>query len=119
MSRSWLAEHYRVSKATVTRTLRILAGEGWCEPVRGGSPWCGTGVRSWPSGEVPGSRARDGLLNRDGQVWALAHGCQPAFAMQPDGSALAPMPAAGTGCQDPVGVAPCTDVGGKTSPEPA
>ncbi|HEY2491101.1 MAG TPA: ABC transporter substrate-binding protein, partial [Streptosporangiaceae bacterium] len=52
-----LAEHYGLSKATVTRTLRILAGEGWCGcwPVRHGSPWCGTGARSWPSGEVPGS----------------------------------------------------------------
>jgi hypothetical protein len=44
---------------------------------------------------------------------------QPALAMQPDGSALAPMSAAGTGCQDPAGVAPCTDVGGKMCPEPA
>jgi hypothetical protein len=38
---------------------------------------------------------------------------QPAVAIQPEGSALAPMSAAGTGYQDPAGVAPCTDVGAK------
>jgi hypothetical protein len=43
----------------------------------------------------------------------------PAEAVQPDGSALAPMSAAGSGYQAPTEVAPFTVVPGNTWPEPA
>jgi hypothetical protein len=47
-----------------------------------------------------------------GQILMVVHS-YPAEAMQPDGSALAPMSAAGTGYQAPAGVAPFTVVPGK------
>jgi hypothetical protein len=67
---------------------------------------------------APTSRCRGGCPAATGRSGRRADERQPALAMQPAGSALAPMSAAGTGCQDPTGVAPCTVVGGNVAPEP-
>ena len=51
-------------------------------------------------------------------AWFEARACQPAaWAMQPIGSALAPLSAGGTVCQfaaEPAGAVPGSDAGGKT-----